>query len=94
MVFAGWKNLSDTMKTKLLSLAFLGCVGLPQANAQSSDEEFEQFRKEMHEDYQDFRKQMFKEYTDFILKLKALEMSVKTGNYTKAIEYFNSLFGE
>ena len=65
-MFAGWKNLSDTMKTKLLSLAFLGCVGLPQANAQSSDEEFEQFRKEMHEDYQDFRKQMFKEYTDFI----------------------------
>ena len=54
------------MKTQLLSLAFLGCVGLPQANAQSSDEEFEQFRKEMHEDYQDFRKQMFKEYTDFI----------------------------
>ena len=48
------------MKTQLLSLAFLGCVGLPQANAQSSDEEFEQFRKEMHEDYQDFRKQMFK----------------------------------
>ena len=31
-----------------------------------------------------------KGYTDFILKLKALEMSVKTGNYTKAIEYFNS----
>ena len=54
------------MKTQLLSLAFLGCVGLPQANAQSSDEEFEKFRKEMHEDYQDFRKQMFKEYTDFI----------------------------
>ena len=56
------------MKTQLLSLAFLGCVGLPQANAQSSDEEFEQFRKEMYEEYQDFRKQMFKEYTDFVKK--------------------------
>lgn len=29
-------------------------------------------------------------YTDFILRLNALKMSVKTGNYPRAIEYFKS----
>lgn len=30
------------------------------------------------------------DYIDFILKLNALKLSIKTGNYTKAIEYFKS----
>lgn len=29
-------------------------------------------------------------FTDYILRLDALKLSVKTGNYTRAIEYFNS----
>ena len=31
-----------------------------------------------------------KHFIDFILKLKALELCIKTGNYTKAIEYWKS----
>lgn len=31
-------------------------------------------------------------FTDYILKLKALELSVKTGNYTDAIKYYNKFF--
>jgi hypothetical protein len=30
-------------------------------------------------------------YTDFILRLKALELSLKTGNYNKAIEFYKKL---
>lgn len=32
------------------------------------------------------------DFTDFILKMKALELSVKTGNYTNAIKYYNKFF--
>ena len=33
-----------------------------------------------------------REYANYILKFKALEYAIKTGNYTQAIEYFNSFF--
>ena len=32
-----------------------------------------------------------KNFIDFILRLKALELCIKTGNYTKAIKYWNRL---
>lgn len=32
------------------------------------------------------------EFADYILKMKALELGVQTGNYPKAIEYFNKFF--
>lgn len=34
-----------------------------------------------------------KSFIDFILKQKALELSIETGNFTKAIKYWNSFIG-
>lgn len=34
-----------------------------------------------------------KNFIDYILRLKALELSIKTGNYTDAIKFYNKFFG-
>lgn len=47
------------------------------------------YLKELNKDCQ-----VPKEFIDMILRLKALELSVKTGNYPQAINYWNKFFAQ